>query len=184
MLAREVAMPSQPTAGDPPAAGRPAGRLAAPSYSAAEWRSLTRLPGRVVVAAITTEADSPRRPVAAGLAGLEGIAAGRAFDSDLVRAVATAVYAESDEEPPAAQSLADSQAGPAEVLASCRAVVRLLAGRADPADSAAYRQWVQSIAARVCRASRPGGLLGFAGEQVSAADRRFLDDLGRALGLR
>jgi hypothetical protein len=27
--------------------------------------------------------------------------------------------------------------------------------RADPADSAAYRQWIQSIAARVCAAGRP-----------------------------
>lgn len=177
-------MPSQPTAGDLPAAGRPAGRLATAPYSAAEWHSLTRLPGRVVVAAITADAGSPRRSVAAGLAGLEGIAAGRAFDSDLVRAVATAIYAESDEEPPAAQASADPESELAEVLGSGRAAVRLLAGRADPADSAAYRQWVQSIAARVCRASRPGGLLSYAGEQVSAADRRFLDDLGQALGLR
>jgi predicted transcriptional regulator len=34
--------------------------------------------------------------VAEGLAGLDAIAAGRAFDSDLVRAVVAAIYAENE----------------------------------------------------------------------------------------
>jgi hypothetical protein len=59
----------------------------------------------------------------------------------------------------------------------------VLAARADPADSAAYRQWLQSIAARVCGASRSGGVLGLGRERFSAAERRFLADLGGALGL-
>ncbi|MFI7550728.1 hypothetical protein ACIBQ2_13350 [Micromonospora sediminimaris] len=148
----------------------------ATAYSATEWDLLTRLPGRVIVAAAQPGPGRPHRGVAAGLAGLDAVAAGRAFDSDLVRAVVAAIYARHDGPSPPAAQLAEL----VDVLAACRAVVRVLDRHADPADSAAYRQWVQSVAARVCRtASRalPGGPL-------APADRRFLDRLGGALALR
>ncbi|MFY1574298.1 hypothetical protein ACN26Z_05340 [Verrucosispora sp. WMMD703] len=147
----------------------------ATAYSATEWDLLTSLPGRVIVAAAQPGPGRPHRGVAAGLAGLDAVAAGRAFDSDLVRAVVAAIYARHDGPSPPAAQLAEL-----DVLAACRAVVRVLDRHADPADSAAYRQWVQSVAARVCRtASRalPGGPL-------APADRRFLDRLGGALALR
>lgn len=179
-------MPSQPASGDPTSPGR----LATAAYPPAEWELLTRLPARVIVAATSAEPDGPRRTVAEGLAGIDAIAAGRAFDSDLVRAVVAAIYTESDEEspaaedPPASPNHSDRAAGLAEVLAACRQAVQVLAARADPADSAAYRQWVQSVAARVCGASRSGGLLGIGGDQVSPAELQFLDDLAVALRLR
>ncbi|MEU4716542.1 hypothetical protein AB0F73_23215, partial [Micromonospora purpureochromogenes] len=96
--------------------------------------------------------------------------AGRASDSDLVRAVVTAIYARHDGAPTQTDRLTDM----VDLLAACRAAVRVLGRRADPADSAAYRQWVESVAARVCRAGDPPG----------PADRRLLDRLGGALGLR
>lgn len=177
-------MPSHSASGDPPSYGRIVGQLSASAFPASEWELLTRLPGRVIVAATSAEAHSPRRTVAEGLAGLDAIAAGRAFDSDLVRAVVAAIYAESDEDRPVAEELVHRAAGLAEVLAACREATQVLAGRADPADSAAYRQWVQSIAARVCATARFHDLLGQGGEQVGPAERRFLEELGVALGLR
>ncbi|MEV0733562.1 hypothetical protein [Polymorphospora sp. NPDC050346] len=172
-------MSSQIPSGGPVFPGRPVGQLSTLAYPAAEWELLTRLPSRIVVAAASAESDDPGHRVREGLAGLEGIAAGRAFDSELVRVVASTIYAEHEQDRPAtgrAPALAD-------VLGSCREAVRVLGARADPADSAAYRQWVQSIAARVCRAHRAGGVAGAGDEPVSTAGRRFLDDLGAALGL-
>ncbi|WBB94309.1 hypothetical protein [Verrucosispora sp. WMMC514] len=148
----------------------------ATAYSATEWDLLTGLPGRVIVAAAQPGPGRPPWSVAAGLAGLDAVAAGRAFDSDLVRAVVAAIYARHDGPSRPAAPLTDL----VDVLAACRAVVRVLARHADPADSAAYRQWVQSVAARVCRTASsavPGGVL-------APADRRFLDRLGGALALR
>lgn len=168
---------SHSVAGEPPSAGHRVVPPAAVGYSAAEWDLLTRLPGQVIVAAAAPGPGRPRRGVVEGIAGLDSLAAGRAFDSDLVRAVATAVYAESVEPRPTVDPLTDL----IDVLASCRAAARLLNRRADPADSAAYRQWVQSVAARVCR-TEPG-VPGYAGVGIPA-DRRFLDRLGEALGLR
>lgn len=171
MLAAEVSMSSEPGAGGRPPVGGPAGRSVTAAYSPAEWRLLTRLPGQVVSAAIAASAGGPGDRVAHTVAGLDGIAAGRSFDSDLVRAVAAAIYAETDRD----RAPAGTGCPPTEVLARCRSVVRLLADRADPADAAAYLQWVQSTAARV----GPGD----AGPGVPAGGRRFLTALGRALGL-
>jgi len=159
-------MPSQPAPGDPLSYSFP--NVAIEVFTVHEWELLVRLPGRVIVAA--THTGRPGRSVREGLAGLDAMAAGRAFDSDLVRAVVAAVYAE---------RVPSGPTGPArDLLDECRDAVRILGERADPADSAAYRQWVQSIAARVCTAGR-----GPAGGQLGPGDRRFLADLGHALAM-
>jgi hypothetical protein len=178
MLAPEVPM-SHSVAGEPPSAGRRAAPLTTAVYSATEWDLLTGLPGRVIVAAIAPTPGRPARGVAEGVAGLDAVAAGRAFDSDLVRAVVTAIYARHDGTPPPTERLTDL----VDLLSACRAAVRVLDRRADPADSAAYRQWVQSVAARVCRAAPAPGESSPKGA-LSPADRRFLERLGGALGLR
>lgn len=162
---------SHSTAEEPPAAGRRVAPLTTAVYSAAEWDLLTDLPGRVLVAAAAPAPGRTPRGVAAGLAGLDAVAAGRGFDSDLVRAVVSAIYARHDGTAERTDQLADL----VDLLAACRAAVRVLRRRADPADSAAYRQWVESVAARVCRVGDAG---------TSPADRRFLDRLAAALDLR
>jgi hypothetical protein len=143
------------------------------AFPRTDWGLLTRLPRDVVIAATTAQADSPPRTVAEALAGLNAIAAGRSSDSDLVRAIAGAIYAETgDDEPPAPEV--------GVVLQECRRAAVILTA-ADPADSAAYRQWVQHIAARVCRQARTGEPPDVATRE---RERRFLGDLGVALGLR
>ncbi|MFK3984658.1 hypothetical protein ACI2K4_30330 [Micromonospora sp. NPDC050397] len=176
---------SQYAPGEPPIDGRRAGQVPTMAYSADEWRLLVRLPGRVLVAATSTEPATPRHAVLEGLAGLEGIAAGRSFDSDLVRAVVVAIYAEPDNSPLQAGRHVDRRDRLAALLVSCQAAVELLADRADPADSAAYRQWVQSVAARVRGAAHPVDRhLGTAGEWVPGIGSSFLGRLGTALALR
>jgi hypothetical protein len=161
------------------------GQLVGFGFPPAEWDLLTHLPAQVVIAAISAEVDTARHTVVEGLAGIEAIAGGRAFDSELVRAVVAAIFAEPDEVdgPPAAgpvrQEFADRSRGIVDVLTTCRSATALLAARADPADSAAYRQWLQSIAARVCAAAHPVA----GGEWFDNAGRRFVDDLGTALSL-
>jgi hypothetical protein len=149
-------------------------------YGRDEWELLVRLPGRVVVVATSAEADTARRTVAEGLAGIDAIAAGRASASRLVRDVVAAIYAENDDEQPTAEEFHDRTAGIADVLAACREAGRVLSERAGREDRDAYRHWLESIAARVCQASRSGGLLGLGGPLVSTAEQRFLAQLGAA----
>ncbi|SDY04812.1 hypothetical protein SAMN05444365_101492 [Micromonospora pattaloongensis] len=172
-------MPSRSPFGEPSAALGPA---SVAGFSAPEWELLVRLPGRVIVSATSLELDRPGRTVAEGIAGVAAIAAGRAFDSDLVRAVVAAIYAESDGDGPTGAAGVPTD-GRADLLASCREAARVLARRADPADSAAYRQWVQSIAARGFAAGRSGPLSSVGGARAGAAQRQFLNELGAALEL-
>jgi hypothetical protein len=166
---------------------RPA-QLAASGFTAEQWRLLSKLPAEVMIATVwlwdsgprrgeAGAAHTQRRTVAEGLAGLDAIAAGRWSDSDLVRAVVAAIYAEPEEDPPPTVRTAGEEplARQARVLADCRRVVAILRASADPADSAAYRHWVQQVSVRVCRAARAGEA-----PATGAADR-FLDELGAAL---
>jgi hypothetical protein len=167
-------MPYQPSARRPAATE---GRR--PAFRPDEWELLVRLPGRVVVAATSAEADSPRRTVSEGLAGIEAIAAGRDSASGLVRGVVAEIYHETDT-PPAAEEYRDPAAGIADVLATCRAAADVLAVRANREDADAYRHWIEAIATRVCHAAKGGDLLGFGGPPVSAAEWHFLAELAAA----
>lgn len=146
-----------------------------------EWELLTRLPARVMIAAISAEPDSDRRTVAEGLAGIDAIAAGATSDSDLVRATVAAIYAEADEDPPTAEQFRDRRAGITEVLVKCRAAALVLDSRASRADAQAYRSWVESIAERVCGAAKSGGVLGVGGMPLSRPEQQFLTELAEAL---
>ncbi|MFC7545162.1 hypothetical protein [Plantactinospora sp. GCM10030261] len=168
---------SHSVAGEPSPAERRTGPLSTVIFAPAEWRLLVRLPGQVVVAASSAGPDRPAEMVAESLAGLEGIAAGRSFDSDLVRAVVAAVYAETVAPQPLAD-LGDPVRRAAATLADCRHAVLVLGDPTDPADSAAYRQWLQSVAVRVCRAGDPAGS-GSPGEHRAG----FLRELRLALDL-
>ena len=142
-----------------------------------EWDLLVRLPGRLVVASTSALADPVRRTVTEGLAGIDAIAAGRASTSRLVRDVVAAIYAEVDDDQPPAEEFADRAAGIAGVFGACRRARRLLAERASRADADAYRQWLESIAGRVCRAARSGRSFGVGGQPASPAELRFLAEL-------
>lgn len=168
-------MPSQSASGQRTRSAPPI------AFTPDEWDLLIRLPARVMIAATSAEPDSDQRTVAEGLAGINAIAAGTVSDSDLVRAVVGAIYAEQDPDPPSADQVLDRHAGITEVLVHCRAVSAALTNRADLADANAYRQWITAIAARVCGASRTGGALNVGTPPVTAGEQKFLDDLYRAL---
>jgi hypothetical protein len=165
----------------PDEASSPVQRAAA-VFAADDWRLLIHLPAEAMIAAISAQIDRPRHTVTEGLAGLDAIAAGRYYDSDLVRAVVTAIYSEPDEDRAMLADPPDRPAERAQVLADCRRATRILHAAADPADAAAYRHWVQHVAVRVCQAARSGGVLALGAERITQAEQAFLDELGAALG--
>jgi hypothetical protein len=150
------------------------------AFSNGEWYLLVRLPRWVALAASAAEADSPLRTAAEKDAGLIAIANGRRSGNRLVSTVAHQLLDEFDE-PDAAGERIDfkkATAGVAAVLDRARTAATLLAEKADPADAAAYRQWLLSITDTVVGVARSGAFQ--AG--VSAAERRFRDNLAQTLG--
>ena len=130
--------------------------------SRAEWDLLVRLPRHVLIAATAAEPDLS---VADGLAGIAAIAAGRDAPSRLVRDVVAEIYTESSaDDLVVAADPAGRAADIAGVLAECRVAAHLLRQRMLPADAAAYRSWIEDVAASERR-----------------VPDRFLDELHRAL---
>jgi hypothetical protein len=154
-------------------------------YSDEEWGLLVGLPQAVATAASAAESDGARRTRTEGAAGLEAIAAGRESGSPLVEDVARELVSrvgdpdEGDEPPVIAP--ANPQAVVASVIDRARAAVVLLAEKADGAEAAAYRHWLVGIAEQVITAAPSGGILGLGGEQVSASERQFRDQLAEVL---
>jgi hypothetical protein len=62
-------------------------------------------------------------------------------------------------------------------LQHARSSMALLSGKADAKEIDAYRKLLYGLAEKVATASREGGVLGFGGKAVSAAEQSFLDDL-------
>jgi hypothetical protein len=186
-------MPSQP-ADDSGSAGltprrhserSPQGRATSLVFPPDEWLLVTRLPARIVIAVSLAEPDPPWRTVAQGIAGLDAIAAGRIWDSDLVRAVVAAIYAE-DGGDRATEHLPCPGGDLSGTLAACRAVRAVLVARADPGDCAVYCQWLEHIALRMCAVPRTGGVpRGGVAElgagRISRAEQYLLTRLAAAL---
>jgi hypothetical protein len=67
-------------------------------------------------------------------------------------------------------------------LEHARSSIAILNGKAGPEEIDAYRKLLYGLAEKVANASREGGVLGFGGKAVSAAEQSFLDDLQNTIG--
>lgn len=163
-------MPLRSPFGSSRGAARAAGQLPLPQFSTAEWEQLVQLPARVIAAAASLHAPTDEDR----LATLAALAAGRIHDSELLRAIVARIYRATEED----AAVVSSEATQSSVLAACREASRLLALRADPADAAAYRQWLQSLVARCF------GLTRGTSRALTPGQRDFLDQLAAALAAR
>jgi hypothetical protein len=158
------------------------------TFTDSEWSLLVGLPQSVVWAASAVELDSARRSLLESEAGLRAIADGRESGSPLVEAVAFEIIEQAGgdpdlgEEPVVVVSPADPEPYIEDCLTHARQVVELLRGRVDEGDAGAYTHWLGLIAEAVVAAAPSGGILGFGGEQVTAAEQDFVHRLGVALG--
>ncbi|MER7275927.1 hypothetical protein ABT369_15850 [Dactylosporangium sp. NPDC000244] len=156
-----------------------------PKYTDEEWGLLVGLPQSVLIAASQAEHDGARRTREEWAAGMTAIADGRGSSSELVKSVAAEVVSRqgniTDGDEPPVIEFPDRDAGLADVISRAGAAHELLAAKAEHADAEAYRYWVVTVADVVVGAASSGGVLGIGGEQVTAAERTFRDELAAAL---
>ena len=161
---------------------RPPSAHAGSAFTSSEWDLLVRLPGQLVVAVTSAEADIPARTVAQALAGIDAIAAGLDSPNLLIRCVVGAIYAERGDGVPVAEEFADRTASLALVVTASRSAGGVLAHRCGAIDQRAYRDWLTTIATRVCEAARSNGLTSSTGVRLSLVDSQFLAEMSAALG--
>jgi hypothetical protein len=71
----------------------------------------------------------------------------------------------------------------AAVMSRLQQALSLLEQKSTPEETRAYKQMLHYVAESVANASKEGGFLGFGGVRVSEAERSFLAELDRELGL-
>ena len=156
---------------------QPRPQSAALAFDRDEWELIVTLPRRVLIAALAAAPADGRR-TAEGIAGIEAIASGLASPSPLVREVVGSIYSESHREPE--ELIGDGDVGAVQTLAACRYASEVLGARCEPADAAAYRQWVSHIAAVVTGVAQGAAGTGHTG-RVGLVKSRFLYALGGVL---
>ncbi|HUB62977.1 MAG TPA: hypothetical protein VL996_00740 [Methylocella sp.] len=75
---------------------------------------------------------------------------------------------------------------PAEIVAKSLEILRqasAIVGAKSPADSTAFKGWLQHISQSVAEASAEGGFLGFGGVTISEAEKATLAQISASLGL-
>jgi hypothetical protein len=70
----------------------------------------------------------------------------------------------------------------AEILDELRAVDGIVAAKATPEETEAFRNWLVVTAQAAADAAKEGGFMGFGAERVSAGEQAMLDQIRGALG--
>ena len=77
-----------------------------------------------------------------------------------------------------------AQTAGTEILDELRAVDAIVAEKATPEETDAFRAWLVATAQAAADAAKEGGFMGFGAEQISEGEQAMLDELRAALGVR
>ena len=156
------------------------------SFAAEEWNTLIDTPYLVGLATLVAE-PSGLGTIKESIAIAMGLRENQASEVPLIRDITNVA------ETQAAQNslrgrFTGSQAPLSKdviqdlALEHARSSIAILSGKAGSGEIDAYRKLLYGLADKVANASREGGILGFGGKAVSAAEQTFLDDLQNAIG--
>ena len=170
-----------------PSLKRPTAMLTKNDFTAEDWNTLRDTPYLVGLATLLAE-PSGLGTIKESIAITMGIWENQASEIPLIRDLTSRA------EMQAAQSslkgrFTGSQAELSKnvirdlALEHARSSIAMLSGKADPEEIEAYRKFLYRLAEKVANASREGGVLGFGGKAVSAAEQSFLDDLQNKIEL-
>ena len=154
-------------------------------FSASEWNNLRDT--QYLVGFATVMAGSSGLGTIKELIALsQGIIENQSSDIPLIRDLTSKGEMEAAQNS-LRQSMGGVQSKPSPDMLRQRAIdqakscVHTLETRAGKQEADAYRRMLYNIAERVANAAREGGFFGFGGQQVSDAERSFLDELRNAL---
>jgi hypothetical protein len=154
-------------------------------FAASDWNTLRDTPYLVGLATLLAE-PSGLGTIKESIAITMGIWENQASEIPLIRALTSKAEMQAAQDSLKSR-LTGSKGEPSKnvmrdlALEHARSSIALLSGKADSKEIDAYRKLLYGLAEKVANASREGGILGFGGKSVSAAEQSFLDDLQNAV---
>ncbi len=151
------------------------------AFTPEEWTLLRVTPSLVGVGVIAADGTGLFAAILEALAGARGMTQSLGANRDLELFAALQADA-SRPDLPDAESLLGQGSNEAKLesfrtaaLEHVRAAVELLARKATPAETEAYRNLLLRVAEQAANAAKEGGFFGFGGERVSAKERAFIE---------
>lgn len=147
-----------------------------------EWTLIVRVPRWVVNGASAAGRNNAHRTRKEIEAGFIAIAEGRSMGNVFVREVAQACMDFFDTTlARTGINVTETELALTTVLERVAEAARVVRAKADPADAAAYCQWIVMITDVVINATTSGGRFGFGGVSVSAGEKKFREQVVVAL---
>ena len=115
----------------------------------------------------------------------ESLALGRAYQNAQANQGKSELLDELIKSPPAidANEVRHAQSNIAQVATQqLRDAIAIVAAKATPAETDAYKTFVMTVAQAVASAHKEGGFLGIGGKQITDAENQALDQISSALG--
>ena len=153
------------------------------SFTDDEWQRVLRAP---FVAGMAITIADPGGPIEISKEMMATLRAATVPPSQegLLAAVALDIQALMDQKQNPARNFKPTSAATAgtEILDELRAVGAIVAEKASPEETEAFRDWLVTVAQAAADAAKEGGFMGFGAVQVSEGEQAMLDQLRSALG--
>lgn len=153
------------------------------SFTDDEWGRVLRAP---LVAGMAITIADPGGPIEISKEMMATLRAATVPPSqeELLAAVALDLQAMMNEKQNPARNFKPTSAATAgtEILDELRAVAAIVAEKATPEETQAFRGWLVAAAQAAADAAKEGGFMGFGAVQVSEGEQAMLDQLRSALG--
>jgi hypothetical protein len=153
------------------------------SFTDEEWQRVLRAP---FVAGMAITIADPGGPIEISKEMMATLRAATVPPSqeELLAAVALDIQALMDQKQNPARNFKPTSAATAgtEILDELRAVGTIVAEKASPEESEAFRGWLVVAAQAAADAAKEGGFMGFGAVQVSEGEQAMLDQIRNALG--
>jgi transcription antitermination factor NusG len=153
------------------------------AFTDEEWERVRRAP---MVAGMAITIADPGGPIEISKEGMATLRAATVPPSqeELLAAAALDIQAMLQQKQNPAKGFKPSSAATAgtEILNELRAVDAIVAEKATPEETEAFRGWLVTTAQAAADAAKEGGFMGFGAVQVSKGEQAMLDQLRSALG--
>jgi hypothetical protein len=154
-------------------------------YSAEEWELLRKAPLIMAAAVIVSDLSGSVGVAREFLSMAQAVeeTGERPEPNELIASIVADLQTPQGDHAEETEDITDISKARAKTLAETREIAALLARKSPPAEAEGFKRWMLSIADRVSKAAREGGVLGIGSKLVSEKETTMIDELAEALGV-